>query len=199
LSNAAAAAGLGVGASTTLYGAVAMFGVASTGTPIVMLSGAAAKSATLAAIGGGSLAAGGLGVAAGAAVLGGAVVAVALPLFGALDYLNASEDLSLAREAKAQAKADAEKLMTAAETLEQISAVARQYEQLTLSLCGRLESSMRALRIMQSKAVLNSSLEHSVVANAFQTAETLCQVLRQPLLTEEGELFDEALALLRCR
>ena len=44
---------------------------ASTGTSIASLSGAAATNATLAFFGGGSLAAGGLGMAGGTAVLGG--------------------------------------------------------------------------------------------------------------------------------
>ena len=74
---ASAAAGLGVGGLTALgaYGLVGAFGVASTGTAIGTLSGAAASSATLAWFGGGSLAAGGLGVAGGTAVLGGIIAA----------------------------------------------------------------------------------------------------------------------------
>lgn len=46
------------------------FGAASTGTAISSLSGAAATNATLAWLGGGSLAAGGGGMAAGSVVLG---------------------------------------------------------------------------------------------------------------------------------
>lgn len=54
----------------TTYTLVSIFGTASTGTAIVTLSGAAATNATFAAIGGGSLAAGGLGIAGGHLVLG---------------------------------------------------------------------------------------------------------------------------------
>ncbi len=50
-------------------GAVTMCGTASTGTAISTLSGAAAKSATLAWLGGGSLAAGGFGMYLGNIVL----------------------------------------------------------------------------------------------------------------------------------
>lgn len=66
---AGAMAGLGA------YGAVGLLGAASTGTAISSLGGVAATNATLAWLGGGSLAAGGLGMAGGTAVLGGIVVA----------------------------------------------------------------------------------------------------------------------------
>ena len=55
------------------YAGVAALATASTGTPIAVLSGAAASSATLAALGGGSLAAGGWGMVGGTALLTGMV------------------------------------------------------------------------------------------------------------------------------
>lgn len=76
-----AGATIGTSAATATYITVASIAAASTGTAISSLSGAAGASATLAAIGGGSLAAGGLGVAGGTALLttivNGPVVAVA--------------------------------------------------------------------------------------------------------------------------
>ena len=60
----------GVGAKAVVPMLVASLGTASTGTAISTLSGAAATKATLAWLGGGTLAAGGLGVAGGAVVLG---------------------------------------------------------------------------------------------------------------------------------
>ena len=78
---------VGAGASSAaagfaVYGGVMAFAAASTGTPIAALSGAAAYNATMAAIGGGSLAAGGWGMAGGAMILGGAVVAPILAIMG---------------------------------------------------------------------------------------------------------------------
>ena len=72
------------GASTAagVYGLVSTLGTASTGTAIGTLSGAAAKSATLAWLGGGSLAAGGGGVAAGTMVLGGLIAGPAVLVTG---------------------------------------------------------------------------------------------------------------------
>ncbi len=72
------------GASTAAaaYGLVGIFGTASTGTAIATLSGAAATNATLAWLGGGSLAVGGGGVTLGTLVLGGIVAGPALLLAG---------------------------------------------------------------------------------------------------------------------
>ncbi|MFV0636970.1 hypothetical protein [Mitsuokella sp. WILCCON 0060] len=69
----AVAAGTAAGAAT--LGLVTAFGTASTGTALATLSGPAYVHATLAALGGGSLATGGLGMAGGAAVLGAVVAA----------------------------------------------------------------------------------------------------------------------------
>ncbi|MFD0354056.1 hypothetical protein ACFVHW_09935 [Streptomyces sp. NPDC127110] len=77
-----AVAGAGVGA--VAYAAVGAFATASTGAAISGLSGAAATSATLAWLGGGSLAAGGGGVAAGTLVMGALVAGPALLAAGAL-------------------------------------------------------------------------------------------------------------------
>lgn len=71
LTGAAAGALSGVAASGATTAIVAAVGTASTGTAISTLSGAAAVNATLAALGGGSLAAGGGGMALGTVVLGG--------------------------------------------------------------------------------------------------------------------------------
>jgi len=71
LTGGVTAAGAALAASQGTIGLVGLFGAASTGTAISSLSGAAAWNATLAALGGGSLAAGGGGMALGAAVLGG--------------------------------------------------------------------------------------------------------------------------------
>lgn len=78
-----AAAGAAVGGAVA-YGtfvAAASFGAASTGAAISGLSGIAATNATLALLGGGTLAAGGAGVAGGTLVLAGIVAAPAVILF----------------------------------------------------------------------------------------------------------------------
>ncbi|TRT83770.1 MAG: hypothetical protein EWV82_09400, partial [Microcystis aeruginosa Ma_AC_P_19900807_S299] len=66
--------GVASAASQGTLGLIGLFGTASTGTAISGLSGAAAWNATLAWLGGGSLAAGGGGMALGTVVLGGITV-----------------------------------------------------------------------------------------------------------------------------
>lgn len=75
----AALAALGAGGT---YAAVGAAATASTGTAIASLSGAAATNATLAWLGGGSLATGGLGIAGGMWVLSGIVAGPALAITG---------------------------------------------------------------------------------------------------------------------
>ena len=65
----------GVGAAAGAYAAAGAFGTASTGAAISGLAGIAARNATLAWLGGGSLASGGGGIAAGTASLAGIALA----------------------------------------------------------------------------------------------------------------------------
>lgn len=74
--------GAGVATASSIYGLVGALGVASTGTAISTLSGAAATNATLAWLGGGALAAGGGGMALGSLVLGGLVTGPAFLVGG---------------------------------------------------------------------------------------------------------------------
>ncbi|NAR49379.1 chemotaxis protein [Acinetobacter haemolyticus] len=92
----------GAAAGFAVYSGVMALGAASTGTPIAALSGVAAYNATMAAIGGGSLAAGGWGMAGGAMVLGGAVVAPVLAVAGIAYALHGSKALKNAQEVKQQ-------------------------------------------------------------------------------------------------
>lgn len=74
-------AGTAVGAAVAAgtFSLVGAFGTASTGVAISSLSGAAATTSTLAALGGGSLASGGLGMLGGVCALGGIAAAVGIP------------------------------------------------------------------------------------------------------------------------
>jgi len=86
-----AALGGGALAGFGALGGVGMFATASTGTAISTLGGAAATNATLAWLGGGSLAAGGFGMAGGMAVLGGIVAGPVLAVGGAMMASKAEE------------------------------------------------------------------------------------------------------------
>ncbi|MET9605220.1 hypothetical protein ABZZ17_09145 [Streptomyces sp. NPDC006512] len=83
----AAGAAAGGAAAYGAFTAAALFGTASTGTAISALSGVAATNATLALLGGGTLAAGGAGMAGGILLLTGMVAAPAAALAAAGFYV----------------------------------------------------------------------------------------------------------------
>jgi hypothetical protein len=94
----------GVAAAYAVYGGVMALAAASTGTPIAALSGAAAYNAAMAAIGGGSLAAGGFGMAGGAMVLGGVVAAPILAIAGWAFASHAENALSDAKSTRREVR-----------------------------------------------------------------------------------------------
>ncbi|STZ08055.1 Uncharacterised protein [Moraxella caprae] len=92
----------GAAAAYAVYGGTMALAAASTGTPIAALSGVAAYNATMAAIGGGSLAAGGLGMAGGAMILSGVVAAPVIAVAGWAFASHAKDALEKAKEIRTQ-------------------------------------------------------------------------------------------------
>lgn len=121
--------GLGGGAALAFgaYNGTMLLATASTGTAISTLSGAAATNATLAWLGGGSLAAGGGGMALGAVVLGGIVAGPALAIFGHIVGNKGEEALNNARSNMEQArtvKSEANVLCTKLEGIQRVASLA---------------------------------------------------------------------------
>ena len=104
MGGAAAGTAGGFAAAGATTSAVMALGTASTGTAISTLSGVAATNATLAALGGGSLAAGGGGMALGSMVLGGATLGVGLLVGGVIFNVTGSKLSEKADEAYEQAQ-----------------------------------------------------------------------------------------------
>lgn len=106
------AQGVASGALTAVgaYGGVGMLATASTGTAITGLSGAAATNATLAWLGGGSLAAGGGGMALGTAVLGGMVAGPLIAVAGFMMDSKAEGNLTDAKEYRSEIDIAIEKI-----------------------------------------------------------------------------------------
>lgn len=100
LDGAAAGTAGGFAASGAATAVVMALGTASTGVPIASLSGAAATNATLAALGGGSLAAGGGGMALGTTVLGAATLGVGLLIGGVIFGITGGKISSDAKKAQ---------------------------------------------------------------------------------------------------
>jgi type II secretory pathway pseudopilin PulG len=122
-------AGMGSGAALAFgaYNGTMLLATASTGTAISSLGGVAATNATLAWLGGGSLAAGGYGMAGGMMVLGGIVAGPALAIFGHIlgskgetALNNARSNLEQAKTIRDEAKLMADKL----QAIEKVTALA---------------------------------------------------------------------------
>lgn len=97
-----ASGGAGAVGGAVAFGAVGVLASASTGTAISSLAGAAATNATLAWLGGGSLAAGGGGIALGTTVLGGLVAIPAIVVGGFVLNAKSKEALENAKANRAE-------------------------------------------------------------------------------------------------
>lgn len=124
---AAAGTAGGFAAAGATSAAVMALGTASTGTAISTLSGVAATNATLAALGGGSLAAGGGGMALGSMVLGGATLGVGILIGGIIFGITGSKLSSKADEALTQAKRTEEEVEKVCVYLSDLKSTATKY------------------------------------------------------------------------
>jgi len=123
--------GIASGALTAMgaYGGVGMLATASTGTAIGGLSGAAATNATLAWLGGGSLAAGGGGMALGTAVLGGMVAGPLIAVTGFVMDSKAEKNLTEAYEYESEIDIGIEKINY---SIEEYNSIYRYIDELTI-------------------------------------------------------------------
>ena len=184
--------GAGAGALTAFgaYGATMTFATASTGTAIASLSGAAATNATLAFLGGGSLAAGGLGMAGGTMVLGGVVAGPALCILGIVMNASASKNLDNAYANLAEAKKAAESLDVVATLCKSITKRADMFINLLNGLnAGFSQLTEQLIHITAEKGYSYKDYsveEQNIVVAAMAMAKTVKQVLDTPILTESG-------------
>ena len=178
------------------YSAASALATASTGTAIASLSGAAATNATLAFFGGGSLAAGGLGMAGGTMVLGSLVAGPALLVLGLIVGAKTEEKLDKALENKYQAD---EIVQTLSAASLQCSAIRRR-SYMFYNLLVNLDLRFYDQIIKMKEIIQNEGLDYSLykdeskkaIAMAASTACSIKAVLDIPILTPEGELTHES-------
>lgn len=127
----------GVLAGMGATGLATSIGVASTGTAIGTLSGAAATNATLAWLGGGSLASGGMGVAGGSAVLGGAIAGPVIAVMGYTAAKKAEEALTQATDYAARVDVAAEHMKNGVLMLQAIQQRTQEVAQTTMAVGER--------------------------------------------------------------
>lgn len=178
------------------YGAAMTFGAASTGTAIATLSGAAATNATLAFFGGGSLAAGGLGIAGGTAVLGGLVAAPALLVLGFVTGAKASANLDNAYSNLAKAREFETEMETAAVACNGIRRRAYMFYRLLVRIDAIFAPLLSQMSSVMEKSGTDfssySADEKHTIAAAASMAGTVKAILDTPILTEDGKLTAES-------
>jgi len=184
-----AAGGAAVGAGT--FAAVGVLATASTGVAISSLSGAAATSATLAWLGGGSIAAGGGGVALGTTVLTGVVAApVVLALVGFAELKGRQQrrhQLEVALQlGEAYADLECEEARVDA-VLAQSAQVRSITRQLRNELSGRLVDLGRLVERSNDYAAYTPA-DRRLVAQTATLATTIVCVLKTQFVTADGSV-----------
>jgi hypothetical protein len=180
LGTATASGALAGFAATGLVGALV---TASTGTAISSLAGAAATNATLAWLGGGSLAAGGLGVAGGAWVLGGLIAGPALAVGG---YMLASK----AEEALTQAEAYAAKMDAACAKIDKAHEILHGIERNVDELRSVIAELVERFERVKTDDLSDKNRVHQMIL----IGKALKELLNLPILNDQGGP-DEHLAL----
>lgn len=148
ISGAVAGTAGGFAAAGATTSAVMALGVASTGTAISSLSGIAATNATLAALGGGALSAGGGGMALGSAVLGGATLGVGLLIGGIIFNATGSKLADKADEAYSQACRTDEQVNKITWYLRQLREAAGKYQRTLVKVESQYRKRLEMLEHM---------------------------------------------------
>ena len=177
----------GAAAAYAVYGGVMAFAAASTGTPIAALSGVAAYNATLAAIGGGSLAAGGLGMAGGTAILGSVVAAPVIAIAGIAYASYAEKALAQARENREETEKVIDKLVLAEGHLGKISTYVNKMEtgiKHIYQFFDRYFDDLKAMDVYIRNGGNIKTVEDTVIriiSNGYQVAAILTDIITIPL------------------
>ncbi|EFG0735258.1 chemotaxis protein [Escherichia coli] len=195
----------GAAVSFAVYSGVMALGAASTGTPIAALSGAAAYNATMAALGGGSLAAGGMGIAGGTMVLGSAAVAPLIAIGGWAYDKHATKALEHARQCSSNVEQAVRKMNIALEHLTEVGCYAAKiFDALSTMRTVFIERYFEPLKSIHSAVMMNrkngasggigDSCENLLllIENGYMLASIMTNIITTPLFKvrkqENGEL-----------
>lgn len=181
----------GVGINTGITTVVTRFAAASTGTAISTLSGAARTNATLAVLGGGSIASGDGGMAVGAAALKFVTTGPAILVSGLVVAGQGEKAKTKARKNEAEVNVAIAEMQATKSTFDAITARAKELQMLLDQLVVRATS---ALDLIESEP-----FDPAYHAAPFQRALTLTLAVRDAASTqvvdESGELNRETASL----
>jgi hypothetical protein len=187
LGTAVAGVGLRAGVTSVVVGNA----LASTGAAISGLSGVAATNATMAFLGGGSLAAGGGGMALGATALNFVTIGPGLLVAGFVTHAQGDKALTKAKEVGAKVEIGIAELD---EFDAKLSAIDSRTGELRSVLSDLRELAVGALDVLESEP-----FDAKVHAERFQRAMTLAMAVRDvaaaPVVDEAGELTEESAVL----
>jgi len=178
----AVVAGAAAGQAATSL--VTSVGVAGTGAAISGLSGADAWNATLAWLGGGSLAAGGGGMALGTVVLGGITVAPALAVGGFVIAGKGEKALTEAKEYEAKVNVEIAKLETAKEFLQQVR---RRIDELSVVVDNLNKCAVVSLNQLESQP-FDRKRDTAKFQQVALLIKALAEIMKTPILDSEGKL-----------
>jgi hypothetical protein len=186
--------GLGGGAALAFgaYNGTMLLATASTGTAISTLSGVTATNATLAWLGGGSIAAGGGGMALGTMVLGAVALGPALAIFGHIvghkgeeALNNARSNLEMARTVRDQAEVMFKKL----EAIARVSALANTtFSKVSSQLRRAVGELGHAIDSHGENFQLFPADAREVVMRSVKFAQLLKAMIDTPILDKDGSL-----------
>ena len=189
-------AGTGALAAFGAYSATALLGTASTGTSIATLSGIAAQNATLAFLGGGTLAAGGGGIAAGLAGLGGLAAGAVVAILGISVNLSATKNLNNAYANLAQVEEAVVGMETITMLCEAILQKTDMFSELLHNLNELLIKCLNDLNTVIVSSGNNYSNytvgEKAIIARTLSVVSAIKAVLDTPILDDDGNITDES-------
>ncbi|WP_432481352.1 chemotaxis protein [Moraxella sp. ZY200743] len=182
-----------------VYGGTMALAAASTGTPIAALSGVVAYNATMAAIGGGSLAAGGLGITGGPMILSGVVAAPVIAITGWAFASHAEDALEKARSIRQEVRDYTQQVNKSCAYLKNLTSyvevITKNVDDIygefiyyldDLKAVAELVKTDRLDIIEQDKAI------HREIENGYTLASILADVMTIPIFkikTSDGEII----------
>jgi hypothetical protein len=163
---------------------VGLFGTASTGAAIGGLSGVAAWNATLAWLGGGSLAAGGGGMALGSMVLGGIAIGPALMIGGFVLGGQGEKALTDAHRYKAEANTEIAKLDAFEDFHKRVQQRITELEDLVSTLNEKATKNLIELELLDFEPEKDAAKFQQVAL----LIKALAEIMKTPVLDNEGNL-----------
>lgn len=196
----AAAGGVAVaavaGVPSLVTGTVSMLATASTGTAISSLSGAAATNATLAWLGGGSIASGGFGVAAGQTVLtaitGASAGLVALAATGIVAGMYYSKKLTAAETYYSNVLDFREKAKCGWVLMDGILERAKELQDVTQELRERIHHQLALLEPLIYDFVSTDSYYVETFQQTALLVKTMSELSQIPILDENGYVSESS-------